>query len=100
MYQHVPEHQQVAFKAEVPELRKRLKAIQRARHRHYQGWSDLSALEAENEQCRGRLEYWHKILMVEGTTTIRSPVGLWDVWNGLKMLADSNAVNLDDRKPI
>jgi hypothetical protein len=100
----VSENQQAAFKMEVPELRRRLKTVRRARHRHYQGyqshtrWSDLTALETENEQCRVRLKHWHKILMVEGTSTIRSPVRLWDVWIGLKMLADSNAVSLDDRK--
>jgi hypothetical protein len=88
----IPEEQQVAFKAEVPQLRKRLKAVQSARHKRE---PDLRALNSENEQCRIRLEYWHKIVAVEGTNKIRHPIRLWVVWNNLSMLANLNSQELE-----
>lgn len=83
--------EQVAFKAEIPDLRRRLRAITHARRKLR---PDVTALSAQLESCRARLDYWNGVLTVGHH--IRSPVRLWDTLNRLTMVADFNAEELGE----
>jgi hypothetical protein len=90
--QWVSEEHQAAFKAEIPAIRKELKAIKQSRL--YDTSPDVQDLKRRQRAMREWLEHWRGILHYNNGCNCRSPVRLRDAWYKLVMRADLNELEL------
>jgi hypothetical protein len=96
----VTPEEHAAFKAELPKLRQvvhkvrqqRLKYIER---RELPPLQLVQELKAENAAALERLEYWDRVLHVESTREIRTPVRPWDAMNKVRSYSKLNETELD-----